>query len=416
MSRLPAAYDHFPSTEWTWLATRVMDAPRDGGVAAELRARVMERYAEPLRIYAKGSSLGWLDEAEALVNGFFASRLARGEYLVKWFESAMPLRRFLANGMLLYLREERRGRMRRERRDGASLDAMHADGADALAATDDARAFRELERSRPMALLREDQSMNRMAFGIAAIAASASAALGQNLLLNGGLEGGSPSTCSGSRTLGGGSTSIPNWVVVGPQGVDWIWFLAGGACCDAAPEGSRTVDLNGPPAQDGGAIRQTIATVIGKRYRVSALALANGCCAPIGTPKTMRITTGSSTSDHTLTTLWGSDSTVGVECDWGQWTRLEREWVADSASTVVEFRSLVLGNAGGFLIDDLSVTEVPCPADVDDSGTVNGVDLAVVLTNWGTPSPKYPGADVNDDGVVDGKDLATVLAGWGACP
>lgn len=51
------AYDHFPSTEWTWLATRVTDAPRDGTVAAELRARVMERYAEPLRIYAKGSSL-----------------------------------------------------------------------------------------------------------------------------------------------------------------------------------------------------------------------------------------------------------------------------------------------------------------------------------------------------------------------
>jgi len=219
-------------------------------------------------------------------------------------------------------------------------------------------ARQEVSRSRPMALLREDQSMNRMAFGIAAIAASASAALGQNLLLNGGLEGGSPSTCGGFLTLGGGSTSIPNWVVVGPRSVDWNWSLAGGACCDAAPEGSRTVDLNGSPAQDGGAIRQTIATVIGKRYRVSTLALANGCCAPIGTPKTMRITTGSTTSDHTLTTLWGSDSTVGVECDWGQWTRLEREWVADSASTVVEFRSLVLGNAGGILIDDLSVTEV----------------------------------------------------------
>lgn len=58
----------------------------------------------------------------------------------------------------------------------------------------------------------------------------------------------------------------------------------------------------------------------------------------------------------------------------------------------------------------------PCPGDVDRSGAVNGVDLAVVLTNWGIPSPKYPGADVNDDGVVDGTDLATVLAGWGACP
>jgi hypothetical protein len=149
------AYDHFPSTEWTWLATRVLEAPNDSRVAAELRSRIMERYAEPLRIYAKGSSLGWLDDPEALVNGFFASRLARDAYLAKWFESAMPLRRFLANGLLLFMREERRARLRRERRDGASLDAMHEQGADALEAPDDARAFRELERAWARSVLGE---------------------------------------------------------------------------------------------------------------------------------------------------------------------------------------------------------------------------------------------------------------------
>ena len=148
-------YDHFPSTEWTWLATRVLDASRDAAIAAELRTRIMERYAEPLRIYAKGSSLGWLDDAEALVNGFFASRLSRDNYLGKWFESAMPLRRFLANGMLLYLREERRSRMRRERRTGASLDAMHEQGADALAAPDEERAFAQLERAWARSVLGE---------------------------------------------------------------------------------------------------------------------------------------------------------------------------------------------------------------------------------------------------------------------
>ncbi len=132
-----------------------MEAPRDARIAAELRTRVMERYAQPLRIYAKGSSLGWLDDAEALVNGFFASRLARDGYLLKWFESAMPLRRFLANGMLLYLREERRAHLRRERRNGASLDAMFEQGADALTAPEDARAFRELERAWARSVLGE---------------------------------------------------------------------------------------------------------------------------------------------------------------------------------------------------------------------------------------------------------------------
>jgi DNA-directed RNA polymerase specialized sigma24 family protein len=67
----------------------------------------------------------------------------------------MPLRRFLANGMLLYLREERRARARREARDGASVDALFERGADALAAPDDARAFRELERAWARSVLGE---------------------------------------------------------------------------------------------------------------------------------------------------------------------------------------------------------------------------------------------------------------------
>jgi hypothetical protein len=71
-----------------------------------------------------------------------------------------------------------------------------------------------------------------------------------------------------------------------------------------------------------------------------------------------------------------------------------------------------LGNtAGGF-----SACRPPCAGDVDGSSTVNGVDLAVVLANWGVPSAQYPNADTNGDGLVDGTDLATVLAGWGACP
>lgn len=57
-----------------------------------------------------------------------------------------------------------------------------------------------------------------------------------------------------------------------------------------------------------------------------------------------------------------------------------------------------------------------CPGDVDDSGVVNGVDLAALLNVWGTDGGKYPGADTNNDGIVNGIDLATVLSGWGACP
>ena len=57
----------------------------------------------------------------------------------------------------------------------------------------------------------------------------------------------------------------------------------------------------------------------------------------------------------------------------------------------------------------------PCPGDVDNSGAVNGVDLAAILNTWGTSGGKYPGADVNHDGIVNGTDLAEVLNGWGPC-
>jgi hypothetical protein len=57
----------------------------------------------------------------------------------------------------------------------------------------------------------------------------------------------------------------------------------------------------------------------------------------------------------------------------------------------------------------------PCGGDLDNSETVNGVDLAIILQNWGSPSPKYPQADITGDGVVNGADLAIVLSNWGDC-
>jgi hypothetical protein len=58
----------------------------------------------------------------------------------------------------------------------------------------------------------------------------------------------------------------------------------------------------------------------------------------------------------------------------------------------------------------------PCAADIDGSGTVNAVDLAAVLTVWGTDGGKYPNADIDGNGEVNGPDLAAVLSSWGACP
>ena len=54
-----------------------------------------------------------------------------------------------------------------------------------------------------------------------------------------------------------------------------------------------------------------------------------------------------------------------------------------------------------------------CAADTDGNGSINGDDLGLVLTTWGTANAA---ADINDDGVVNADDLAIVLGAWGNCP
>ena len=62
-----------------------------------------------------------------------------------------------------------------------------------------------------------------------------------------------------------------------------------------------------------------------------------------------------------------------------------------------------------------AISCVPCAADIDESGAVNSVDLAAVLSNWGSDGGKYPRADVDGDGTVSSTDLAAVLSAWGPC-
>jgi hypothetical protein len=75
-------------------------------------------------------------------------------------------------------------------------------------------------------------------------------------------------------------------------------------------------------------------------------------------------------------------------------------------------------NAFGYF-DSLAIRAVPaappppppCPADLDDSGAVDGADLGTLLGAWGTPA-----ADLDGDSTTGGADLGILLGAWGACP
>lgn len=57
----------------------------------------------------------------------------------------------------------------------------------------------------------------------------------------------------------------------------------------------------------------------------------------------------------------------------------------------------------------------PCPADVTGNGAVDGVDLAALLSAWGTIGGGEFNTDIDGSGNVDGADLAFILSGWGPC-
>jgi hypothetical protein len=64
----------------------------------------------------------------------------------------------------------------------------------------------------------------------------------------------------------------------------------------------------------------------------------------------------------------------------------------------------------GFLC--IEADDIGNPGDLNRDGTVNGVDLAIVLNNWGICGSGACAADIDRDGVVNGADLAIVLSSW----
>jgi hypothetical protein len=65
------------------------------------------------------------------------------------------------------------------------------------------------------------------------------------------------------------------------------------------------------------------------------------------------------------------------------------------------------------IVDFFGLVGGGCPADVNNDGTVDVLDLLAVLADWGGSGVP---ADINGDGVVDVLDLLEVLAQWGPCP
>ena len=91
------------------------------------------------------------------------------------------------------------------------------------------------------------------------------------------------------------------------------------------------------------------------------------------------------------------------------------EWSADCNNDgIVDYGQILSGE-----LVDADANGVPdsceCPCDVFPDNAVNGIDLGVLLGQWGEVT-QYTVTDFNRDGAVDGIDLGQLLAAWGPCP
>lgn len=111
----------FPSTRSGWIGARLA-LGEEGRL--EVVRHVMASYALPLERYLRGSSYRQLGDPKELVQGFLADKVTREDFFQRWAESEAPLRRWLMNGFLFYLRES----ARRQQRGPSPLEVDPTDG------------------------------------------------------------------------------------------------------------------------------------------------------------------------------------------------------------------------------------------------------------------------------------------------
>ena len=103
---------HFPSTDRSSIVVQLNRGP-DG--EAEIANLVMGSYLKPLIRYAYSLKNIEPADAEDLVHEFLTVRIRRPGYFKNWERSGRPLRRWLMNGFLFLMRDQRRTQANRRR-------------------------------------------------------------------------------------------------------------------------------------------------------------------------------------------------------------------------------------------------------------------------------------------------------------
>lgn len=108
----------------------------------------------------------------------------------------------------------------------------------------------------------------------------------------------------------------------------------------------------------------------------------------------------------------GSDHTIALLADGSV-----RSWGSNQfgqSQVPSSLRKAVSVSAGYFFTVVVERLPVPCVADLNGDGVVDGLDMGFVLSAWGQPDTTSI-ADIDGDGTVSGLDLSVILSAWGSC-
>jgi hypothetical protein len=229
-------------------------------------------------------------------------------------------------------------------------------------------------------------------------------------------------------TIGGataGDTATNGlWVVATPRQTGWT----GGSVCNPGTAGAGTKAwVTGDGAAGTTSAFRTAADVDGGTTTLTSPSLdASGAAAVFfrcslwyaGWQSNGVASSGDSllvqaSADNGAT--WVTLETISANA--GAWVAKSyklNDFITPSATTRVRFRASDTGTDSAVEagVDNVSLQKVACATplvgDVNGDGKVDGFDLGLLLSQWGTAGA----ADFNGDGTVDGFDLGALLSNW----
>lgn len=185
----------------------------------------------------------------------------------------------------------------------------------------------------------------------------------------------------GTFSRAGGVVSA-NWSRWSEDGVPWVASSPGAS----SAETGGSVTLNSACASG-----YDFSGPVTFQWRRNGVAIANGPGGASPGGGTVAGASGALTS----TSLSAELTVTGIRpSDAGQYTV---EFTNGCGSAMSESATVTVANG--------------CPADLSGDGTVDGIDLGILLGAWGAAS-----ADLSGDGVVNGIDLGILLGSWGLTP